>query len=71
MFQVLDKSQICSYSINLLRSAGSGLLVVPQVSTKHGEAAFSFYAAHIWNKLPEDLRLGTMLTTFKFNICLS
>ncbi|KAF7665557.1 hypothetical protein LDENG_00137930, partial [Lucifuga dentata] len=48
-----------------LRSAGTGLLVVPKVITKHGEAAFSFCAPHIWNKLPEDLRQETKLTTFK------
>lgn len=38
---------------------------VPRVKTKYSETAFSFYAAQMWNKLPEELRLETMLTTFK------
>ena len=33
-----------------LRSSGTGLFSVPRVKTKHREAAFSFYALHIWNK---------------------
>ena len=32
------------------RSSGTGLLSVPRVRTKHGEAAFSYYAPNIWNK---------------------
>lgn len=48
-----------------LRSSGAGLLTVPRVRTKHGEAAFSFYAPHIWNKLPESCRSAETLTTFK------
>ncbi|KAF7660294.1 hypothetical protein LDENG_00283920 [Lucifuga dentata] len=36
----------------------SGLLSVPRVRTKHGEAAFSFSAPHLWNKLSEGLRSG-------------
>lgn len=52
--------------------AGSGLLVVLRVRTKHGGAAFSFYAVQIWNELPEELRRDTVLTTFtsKLNSCL-
>ena len=37
-----------------LRSSGTGLL--PRIKTKQGEAAFSFYASRLWNKLPEYLR---------------
>ena len=48
----------------LLRLSGTGLLSVPRVKTKHGEAAFSFYAPHIWNKLPENCRSAT-LSSFK------
>ncbi|KAK7933319.1 hypothetical protein WMY93_004215 [Mugilogobius chulae] len=33
---------------------GTGLLLVPRVRTKHGESAFQFYAAKIWNSLPDD-----------------
>ena len=38
---------------------------VPRVRTKHGEAAFSYYAPKIWNKLPETCRSAATLTTFK------
>ena len=48
-----------------LRSSGAGLLCVPKVRTKHGESAFSFYAPHIWNKLPENIRSAECLTSFK------
>lgn len=48
-----------------LRSSGTGLLCVPRVRTKHGEAAFSFYAPHIWNKLPENCRSAATLSSFK------
>uniref|UniRef100_A0A3P9CEN2 SGNH hydrolase-type esterase domain-containing protein n=1 Tax=Maylandia zebra TaxID=106582 RepID=A0A3P9CEN2_9CICH len=48
-----------------LRSSGSGLLSVPRVRTRHGEAAFSFYAPYIWNKLPESLRSAETLSLFK------
>lgn len=51
--------------MKLPQLSGQLVLVVPEVSTTHGEAAFSFYAAHIRNKLLKDLRLETMLTTFK------
>ncbi|KAK7877377.1 hypothetical protein WMY93_031914 [Mugilogobius chulae] len=37
-----------------LRTLGIGLLLVPRVRTKRGESAFQFYAAKIWNSLPED-----------------
>ena len=43
----------------------SGQLSVPRVRTKHGEAAFSYYAPNIWNKLPEICRSAATLTTFK------
>ncbi|KAF7667413.1 hypothetical protein LDENG_00061870 [Lucifuga dentata] len=48
-----------------LRSPGSGLLSVPRVRTKHGEAAFSFSAPQLWNKLPEDLRSAPTVTRIK------
>uniref|UniRef100_A0AAQ5X7A8 Reverse transcriptase domain-containing protein n=1 Tax=Amphiprion ocellaris TaxID=80972 RepID=A0AAQ5X7A8_AMPOC len=51
-----------------LRSSGSGLLLVPRVKTKHGEAAFSFYAPYIWNKLPENCRSAETLSTFKSSL---
>lgn len=38
-----------------LRSAASGLLAIPRVKAKHAEAAFSLYAAQMWNKLPVEL----------------
>ena len=45
-----------------LRSSGTGLLSVPRVRTKHGEAAFSYYEPHIWNKLPENCRSAPTFT---------
>ncbi|KAK9522346.1 hypothetical protein VZT92_018819 [Zoarces viviparus] len=48
-----------------LRSSGTGLLSVPRVRTKHGEAAFSFSAPHIWNKVPESCRSAETLSSFK------
>ena len=44
-----------------LRSANSGLLVVPRVTSQHGKAAFAHYAAVTWNKLPVDLRSAPTL----------
>ncbi|KAF7660292.1 hypothetical protein LDENG_00283910 [Lucifuga dentata] len=43
----------------------SGLLSVPRVRTKHGEAAFSFSAPHLWNKLSEGLRSAPTINSFK------
>ncbi len=37
-----------------LRWSGTGLLSVPRLKTEHGEAAFSFYAPYIRNKLPDS-----------------
>ena len=48
-----------------LRSSGTGLLRVPGVRTKHGEAAFSYYELQIWNKLQENCRSAPTLTSFK------
>ncbi|XP_068997425.1 uncharacterized protein [Embiotoca jacksoni] len=48
-----------------LRSSGTGLLSVTRVRTKHEEAAFSFSAPHIWNKLPETCRSAETLSCFK------
>ncbi len=39
-----------------LRSLGSSQLEIPRVHTKQGESAFSYYAAHNWNQLPEEIR---------------
>ncbi|RJG15175.1 hypothetical protein D4A39_16695, partial [Alcanivorax profundi] len=48
-----------------LRTSGTGLLLVPRVRTKHGEGAFQFYAAKIWNSLPDEVRQASTLTMFK------
>jgi len=48
-----------------LRSTGTGLMLVPRVRTKHGEAAFQIHTAKIWNNLPEDVRQASSLTMFK------
>lgn len=44
------------------------LLSVPRVKTKHREAAFSFYAPHIWNKVPENFRSAPTLSSSKSKI---
>lgn len=56
---------LCYEPSRPLRSSGSGLLTVPRVRIKRGEAAFSFYAPFNWNKLPESLRSATSLSSFK------
>ena len=38
---------------------------IPRVRTKHVEAAFSYNAPNIWNKLPENCRSASTLTHFK------
>ena len=48
-----------------LRSSRTGLLCVPRTRTKQGEAAFSYYAPHLWNKLPVDLRSAQTVSSFK------
>lgn len=45
----------------------AGLLVVQEIRAKCDEAAFSFYAAHVWNKLPENLRIDSYLTFYNLN----
>ncbi len=48
-----------------LRSVGSSQLEIPRVHTKHGESAFSYFAARSWNQLPEEIRCAKTLATFK------
>ena len=48
-----------------LRSLGTGQLVLPKVKTKHGEAAFSYYAAVKWNQLTESIRKAPTVDIFK------
>ena len=48
-----------------LRSKDSGQLVQSRVQTKHGEAAFSCYAANKWNKLPVEIKLSPNVDIFK------
>ncbi len=55
---------LCYKAPRSLRSSGTGLLSVLRVKTKHGEAAFSFYALHIWNKLPENCKSAATLSSF-------
>ena len=39
-----------------LRSSGPGLVEEMALDSKGGEAAFHFFAAEIWNSLPEHVR---------------
>uniref|UniRef100_A0A3B1JQH4 Reverse transcriptase domain-containing protein n=1 Tax=Astyanax mexicanus TaxID=7994 RepID=A0A3B1JQH4_ASTMX len=48
-----------------LRSSGTAQLEPPKVKTKHGEAAFSYYAALKWNQLTESIRRAPTLNMFK------
>jgi len=48
-----------------LRSKDSGQLVQSRVQTKHGEPAFSCYAANKWNKLPVEIKLSPNVDIFK------
>lgn len=48
-----------------LRSSGTGQLIVPRIKTKQGGAAFSYYAPHCWNSLPESIRSAPTLAIFK------
>ncbi|KAF7662460.1 hypothetical protein LDENG_00235220, partial [Lucifuga dentata] len=56
---------LCYEPSKPLRLSGSGLLTVPRVRTKLGEAAFGFYTPVTWNKLPESLQSATSLSSFK------
>ena len=48
-----------------LRSQEKNLLVKPAVRTKHGEAAFSCYAAQLWNQLSDDIKKAPTAACFK------
>ena len=49
-----------------LRSESSMFLVIPRTRTvSYGDRAFSVGAPVLWNKLPDDIRFETELTTFK------
>ena len=48
-----------------LRSLGKKMLVIPTVRTKHGEATLSFYAAQLWNQLPDDITGAPTVASFK------
>ena len=41
------------------------LLVMTTVRTKHGEAAFSCYAAQLWNQLPDGIKDAPTVASFK------
>ena len=50
----------------VLRSSGTGLLIIPRAKTKtHGEAAFSHYGPRLWNSLPEGIRTAETVDVFK------
>jgi len=54
-----NTSLMCLCGMSPLELSGhQGLLTVPRVRTEHGEAAFSFYAPQLWNKLPIIIMWG-------------
>ena len=66
---------MCRERNRALSSPGAGLLTVPRVQAKHGKAALSFYAPHIWSKLPEPtfksgLKTFLFATAFYLKLCL-
>uniref|UniRef100_A0A8C5EV94 Protein kinase domain-containing protein n=1 Tax=Gouania willdenowi TaxID=441366 RepID=A0A8C5EV94_GOUWI len=48
-----------------LRSMDTDQIVEPRVHSKHGDAAFSCYAAKKWNKLPAELKSASNVNIFK------
>ena len=52
-----------------LRSSEKSLPIVPRVKTKHGNAAFIFYAPHITHyKLPENLKSAPTLSSLNLGL---
>ena len=50
----------------VLRSSGTGLLIIPKVRTKtHGETTFSHRGPRLWNSLPEGIRTAETADIFK------
>ena len=50
----------------MLRSQGTGLLVIPRIAKSTiGGRAFSYHAPHLWNKLPAHVRSADTITLFK------
>lgn len=45
-----------TYNNSPLRSSNSSPLIIHRIRTKHEEAAFSFYAPLIWNKLSDHCK---------------
>ncbi|KAG5261345.1 hypothetical protein AALO_G00302940 [Alosa alosa] len=48
-----------------LNTCEKNLLVKPTVRTKQGEAAFSCYAAQLWNQLSDDIKKAPTVASFK------
>ena len=50
----------------MLRSQGTGLLVIPRIAKSTiGGRAFSYRAPHLWNKLPAHVQSADTITLFK------
>ena len=48
-----------------LKSQQKFIVDKPMVSTKHGWAALGYYAAHLWNRLPESIQKAPTVFCFK------
>ena len=48
-----------------LRSSVAPRLYVPRTRTELGKRAFAVSAPHVWNSLPDFIRLSDSLSTFK------
>ena len=61
-------NQILIYStffVSVCNNKWLSSLVQSRVQTKHGEAAFSCYAANKWNKLPVEIKLSPNVDVLK------
>ena len=56
---------LCYEPSRPLRSSGTGLLSAPRVKTEHGQAAFSYYAPHMWRKLPREVHVHSNSHLYK------
>ena len=52
--------------LRMLRSQGTGLLVIPRIAKSTiGGRVFSYHAPHLWNELPAHVWSADTITSFK------
>lgn len=56
---------LTEYSPNRpLRTIGACRLTVPRIRSRSSEGGFGYFGPAVWNKLPDDLRSVTTVSTF-------